>query len=103
LWILAQPKKRPLVMSANAVVPYYAEGDLSLFPWNESSIALRFIHKRRPDYLVLRTAERSHAPYIESWLANGIPDPCAKEIHRMVEEPGRDLVVYRWDCGLAEH
>ena len=40
----------------------------------EEGTALRYIEKRRPDYIVLLGAEPGLLPYTAKWFRDGIPD-----------------------------
>ena len=93
--------EQPRVMTLSSVISYYANGDLVYYPWvreDETSLALRFIHDRKPDFLVLRTAELEFLPFTKTWLGDGVPDQCAEELSRRSEPPSGELIVYRWNC-----
>lgn len=104
-WIAANSGARPQISGISAVVAYYARGDVMALPWareDEADVALAYIAKLSPDFVVLRTSEQHAAPYIERWLANGIPHPCATAEKTFSEGADRVLQIYRWTCGPSK-
>jgi 4-amino-4-deoxy-L-arabinose transferase-like glycosyltransferase len=92
----AGPKK---IMGIGAVVPYYAEGTLISLPYTDADSALAYIHKKNPAFIVLRPREVNLAPYLASWVREGIPDECASLVRRMAGVDSTDAVlIYEWNC-----
>jgi hypothetical protein len=103
LWLRSHAishNRQLVVMGVSAVVPYYAGATLAYLPWptGGDAQAIAYVHEREPDFVVLRTAERAAAPYIDSWTHQRIPDPCAL-LRRVIDEgPEERLFLYEWAC-----
>ncbi|HEX4475150.1 MAG TPA: glycosyltransferase family 39 protein [Polyangiaceae bacterium] len=88
----------PVIMGYGAVLPFYAGAVLSYLPYvDDQGTALRYVHWKAPDYIVIRAKEIGKGPYFKSWLEGGIPDPCAEPV-RQVTEPTGPLRIWRWTC-----
>ena len=84
------------VMTMYPQVGYYARGVHLLLPYAEaSSLALRYIHLKHPDFIVLTDEDVSLAPYIKKWLEEGIPDPAAELISIGRASPA-GVAIYEW-------
>jgi hypothetical protein len=94
----ASPDQKLLVMGFGAVIPYYADADLGYLPFTEDEQrALRYVHWREPDYLVIRESELNQGPYLSSWLTSGVPDACARPLRRQQSARGQ-IHIWKWDC-----
>jgi len=81
-------------MDMTATVAFYADVAVIALPWADSSLALRYIAKRDPDYIVL--SGYGSRPYLVDWLRHGIPDPRAKLVYRSGTTANSELMIYRW-------
>jgi 4-amino-4-deoxy-L-arabinose transferase-like glycosyltransferase len=79
------------VMAMHAQVPYYSHGTLLLMPYAEASLALRYVHMKHPDFIVLVEEDRFIAPYMNQWLNDGIPDRSAALIYQ-----ANGVAIYEW-------
>jgi 4-amino-4-deoxy-L-arabinose transferase-like glycosyltransferase len=96
-WIARQSPPRPWVMSTSLIPAYYANGNFMYLPYSSSDTALRYISKKKPDFLVLNEYPRKSLPYLAAWFEAGIPDPRAVMVYDH-GEPGRERVkIYRWN------
>jgi 4-amino-4-deoxy-L-arabinose transferase-like glycosyltransferase len=105
-WLHSRKPGHRTVMSNSVVLAYYSRGTSMYLPYAPADAALEYIHRKNPDFIVLRADDRDDAPYIPEWLRSGIPDPCAKEIHRIRREDrlglathDEDMAIYEWRCG----
>jgi hypothetical protein len=64
------PKK---IMDVSSYVAYYADGSLSGLPEAPAELALRYIDKVKPDFIVLWAAYSDHRRYMHDWIEHGIP------------------------------
>ena len=99
LWIESQRNIEKTVMTVGMVVPFYAGATARILPYTDSASALVYLHRKGPDFIVLRGDERDQRPYLPMWLQNGIPDSCARLVHRLGGPLEREIVVYEWNCG----
>jgi MFS family permease len=91
-------RARPVVMGYGLVTTYYAEGDFGYMPYADEALALRYIHKLAPDFLVVRSSELRQAPYFGPWLERGIEDECASPGFETTSPSGEVIKVWRWRC-----
>jgi len=98
LWLREQ-RANATVMDLSMVPAYYAAATVEYLPWAEAGVALKYIHSHPADYIVLRSQSQWQAPYMSTWLAGGIPDPCASPVKTFLEHGDGRIVVYSWTCG----
>jgi 4-amino-4-deoxy-L-arabinose transferase-like glycosyltransferase len=96
-WVSEHSPRNPVVMAVDPLTAYYSGGTWRALPFADGPTALRYIGSRAPDFVVISTlfADR---PYLDSWVADGIPDAAA---HRVFEEHRGNarLITYRWTRG----
>jgi 4-amino-4-deoxy-L-arabinose transferase-like glycosyltransferase len=97
LWLARQDPTPRLVMSFELQVPYYAGADMVLLPYASSDQALRYIAKRKPDYIVLVGGSPGGLPYTKSWFVEGIPSAAAKLVYDRVKPGSEHVKIYRWN------
>jgi hypothetical protein len=85
------PKK---IMGTGTVVPYYARGDLWYLPYADSSLALRYIESKAPDFIVLESG--NGRPFVDSWMKDGIPDGRGKRIYTGGVGGQDRVMIYEW-------
>jgi hypothetical protein len=78
------------VMTTHAEIAYYSKGTLLLLPYAESSDVLRYVHLKRPDFIIIET-DGTVAPYLRQWSDQGIPDQAATLIYR-----ADGFTIYEW-------
>jgi 4-amino-4-deoxy-L-arabinose transferase-like glycosyltransferase len=89
---------RMLSISDQAV--FYAGGTWWMLPYApDDATALRYLHKIDPDYVVLDSEYASERPYVNHWLASGIPDRRARVVFRSNGADGVSIAVVRWSAG----
>ena len=98
LWITSHFNGTKTLMSAGGVVPYYAGAVVRVLPYADSTTTLAYLHRKDPDFIVLRGDEARQRPYLPSWLQNGIPDACAQLAYRVGDRPDQVILVYEWTC-----
>jgi len=98
LWIASHNNREETVMTVGMVVPFYAGATARLLPYTDSVSVLAYLHKKDPNFVVLRRDESSQRPYLAAWLQNGIPDSCAHLVQRLGEPLEREILVYEWNC-----
>jgi hypothetical protein len=94
-WLAKQSPSHKWVMAGEDRVAYYSGADLMYLPYARADLAIRYVAKRRPDFIVLETNTEDGFPYARKWIEQGIPDPRAELIH---EERGLSarIRIYRW-------
>jgi hypothetical protein len=79
------------------LIPYYSGGVLMALPYADSELAVRYIQRQKPDFVVLAThGTRDLMPYFEDWLTKGLPDRRAKLIYKVGNTPDERVVIYEW-------
>lgn len=76
---------------------YYADSFEWILPYSDGETALRYFHRKNPDYIFLDSGFSILAPYYDDWLRNGIPDSSASLIYQKEFPGGRKVVIYRWN------
>jgi hypothetical protein len=94
-WLAKQSSAHKWVMAGEDRVAYYAGADLMYLPYARSDLAIRYVAKRHPDYIVLEDMTADGFPYTREWLTNGIPDTRAELIHEE-RGPMARIKIYRW-------
>lgn len=84
------------IMVVEAVIPYYSGGLSFGMPYADASLALRYVHSKRPDFIVLTKEAHYRAPYLKQWIEEGIPDPAARLIYRVGPDSVPDVAIYAW-------
>jgi hypothetical protein len=85
------------VMTVATEIPYYSGGLSFGMPYADASLALRYVHSKRPDFIVLVREEHYRAPYLKEWLEEAIPDRAARLIYRIGPAALPDIAIYEWD------
>jgi 4-amino-4-deoxy-L-arabinose transferase-like glycosyltransferase len=105
-WLDSRSEGRKTIMCNSIVLAFYSGGTGTYIPYAPEKDALEYMHRKMPDYVVLRSDDRDDAPFMDKWLSQGIPDPCAREIRRIrqVDELGlgthsEEMAIYEWRCG----
>jgi hypothetical protein len=83
-------------MGLTLIPPYYAGAAMTYLPYASGDLALRYVAKARPDFIVLEEEMKIELPYLAAWFDNGIPDARARLVY---DEggPGRERIkIYRW-------
>jgi hypothetical protein len=94
LWLRQHHPNPGLIMGTGLAIPYYAGADLWPLPYTSSAVAVRYVDKKDPSFVVLQSsAER---PYMAAWAASGIPSPKAREVHRS-GRAGDQIIIYEWN------
>lgn len=95
LWLRAyQPGPKNIFSSS--VMAYYADAYQLLFPYADSGLALRYIHKMNPDFIVIEPHSEALVPYLAEWTRQGIPDPDAQLIYNGGTRASGTIQIYRW-------
>jgi hypothetical protein len=81
------------VMTVHPEIAYYAGGTFLPLPYANGSLAVRYVHRKEPDFIVLVRGDRDFSPYLAQWWEEGIPDPAAQLISRAGSP---DLAIYKW-------
>ena len=95
-WLAAQSTRPAWIMDTGLQVAYYAKGDLMFLPYAGSDLALRYIAKRHPDYIVLHSIAKEALPYTKAWFDQGIPDKRAVLVYDQSDSPREHIRIYRW-------
>ena len=97
LWLRGYAPGPKRIMDLGAVIPYYASGSLVDLPYTDSATALRYVARKKPDFIVLNGQWSVQArPYLAEWIENGIPDPRAKLVWHTGDKLEEKVAIYRW-------
>jgi 4-amino-4-deoxy-L-arabinose transferase-like glycosyltransferase len=95
-WIATQSDRHAWVMDTGLQVAYYARANLRFLPYASSELALRYIAKHKPDFIVLQGMDKRELPYLASWFDVGIPDARAVLVHDESSPLREGIKIYRW-------
>jgi hypothetical protein len=96
LWLSHQEPTRKRIMDVGLQVAYYAGADLIYLPYADSDLALRYVAKRNPDYIVLIGGAQGGLPYTGKWFSDGIPSPRARLVYDEARPGGERVKIYQW-------
>jgi hypothetical protein len=96
-WIASEPGDPPRIAGLDTIVAFHAGGTHVWLPYCDGETALRYLEKKRIDYVVLRTTLADRLPYLEDWALNGPPDPRARKVFAADLGEGDAVTVYRLD------
>jgi 4-amino-4-deoxy-L-arabinose transferase-like glycosyltransferase len=96
LWLARQEPANKWVMAFDLQVAYHAGADLMFLPYADSELALRYIAKRKPDYIVLIGRSPGGLPYTGRWFSERIPSPSARLVYDEARPGGEHIKIYRW-------
>jgi hypothetical protein len=85
------------ILSISDQSVYYARGVWSMLPYApDNAVALRYVERVAPDYVVLNREYAGERPYVVAWLEHGIPDRRAVLVQTIGAPGAPTLAVYRW-------
>ena len=85
-------------MTIGSTLPYYANGTQLYLPYADSARTLAYIHRKRPDFIVLQADELASRPYLRDWFEHSIPDSCARLIRHSEGPVVQQIEIYQWTC-----
>jgi hypothetical protein len=62
----------------------------------ETSLALRYVRSKHPDFIVPVKDQHDLAPYLKDWLEQGIPDRAANLIYQAGPASIPDVAIDKW-------
>ena len=80
-----------------SVPTYYAHGTLIGLPYASSADALRYLERKKVDFIVLDAQYGNDFPEVPDWNKNHIPDPRAHLIYEAGDDPTRKIEIYHWE------
>ena len=101
-WLDALLPGPKTVMDASPYVAFHAGASYVPFPFSDESLALKYIEKKRVEFIVLREDFSSSAPYWKNWFEDGIPDQRAQLIYREKMPLRGRILIYKWNGKTAE-
>jgi len=91
--------RRPVIAGIGLAPAYYAGGVLRYLAYGPEDMAIQYLYRMSPDYIVMQKSEATQAPYLRAWLETGIPSECAQDLP---ETDGsvrhNDIRVWVWEC-----
>jgi 4-amino-4-deoxy-L-arabinose transferase-like glycosyltransferase len=87
------------VMDVSTIVSFHASATFVPFPYCDSSVALRYIDKRKVNFIVIHEQDPTSRPYLKDWVENGIPSSRAKEIYTTSATRAERIIIYEWNSG----
>ena len=86
---------RALVMDGTPAIGFYAGAADWPLPYRDSDTAVRYIEKKKPDFIVLQSSKEDVFPYVKDWIEKGIPDKQAQLVYQATAPNGEIAQVYR--------
>jgi hypothetical protein len=96
LWLANYAGGPNRVMSSSSVFAYYSGGTWLPFPYSESSLALRYLYHKRPNFIVLASDGADTRPYLREWIDGEFEDVNAKLIYEKSSPDGERIKIYQW-------
>jgi 4-amino-4-deoxy-L-arabinose transferase-like glycosyltransferase len=96
LWLREYQPGPKRIVAGRTVIPFYAGGYQVLLPYADATLALRYIQKKSPDFIVLDYTALGRCAYVGDWLEHGIPAPQAKLIYQGGNPSVGKIAIYRW-------
>jgi Dolichyl-phosphate-mannose-protein mannosyltransferase len=93
-WLEASPGAKT-VMDTSAVTAFHARSKYIPLPWCDSDTALRYVHKKGTNFIVIKSWEADNRPYLRDWLNSGIPAADISLVHAVPGEPGERILIYQ--------
>jgi len=84
------------VMDSWSVLAFHAHATLVPFPHADPALVLRYIEKRKVDFIVLTDLGRPRKPYLGGWIDNGIPSPHARLVYNDGTHAIGRVLIYQW-------
>jgi 4-amino-4-deoxy-L-arabinose transferase-like glycosyltransferase len=100
LWLAQHGAAHKKLMDTETIAAYYAGANLIEMPYGDSSAALGYIHKEKPDFVVLLGSRANDYPFLRQWLEHGLPDRKARLVRAFGRSIESKALVYRycWGC-----
>ena len=98
LWLNQYQPGGKYLMTIGSTLPYYANGTQLYLPYADSARTLAYIHRKRPDFIVLQADELASRPYLRDWFEHSIPDSCARLIRHSEGPVVQQIEIYQWTC-----
>jgi hypothetical protein len=95
IWLREQSPENKIIMDAGTAIPYYARAEKMGLPYSSSATAIRYILRKRPDFVVLRGTMRQDRPYLEEWLKDGVLDSHLRLVYEAGETLDDKIKIYR--------
>ncbi len=90
------PDTKKVVMDVSTQVAYYSGGYFGGLPNAESALALRYLEKKAPNFIVIWSGSLEKRPYLKAWFEQGIPSPHAELVHETRQGTDNRVAIYRW-------
>ena len=94
-WLNAYKPGPKLVMDTPDSIPFYASASYLSFPYTDATTALRYIERKKVDFIVLTDTALKWTPYLNDWIDNGIPDKRAEIIFSSKTPILGRILIYR--------
>lgn len=97
VWLKRLTAEPITVMDTHTNLAFHAGATYVPFPECDPTVALRYLDKKKVDFIILRESSSSSRGYLQDWLEGGIPDRRAQLIY-CGETPilGR-LRIFKWN------
>lgn len=96
-WLKSVSPGAKTVMDGNSSVAFHAGASYVSFPECDSAVAVRYVDKKKIDFIVLRTGDIPKRRYYQDWLQDGIPDRRAQLVYsRRTATFG--VLIFRWNA-----
>jgi 4-amino-4-deoxy-L-arabinose transferase-like glycosyltransferase len=103
VWLAQHAPGPKWVMDTSLIPAYYAGGNLMYLPFCSSDVAVRYIVKKRPNFIVLLEYPKNSLPYLAQWFDQGIPDKRAELIYDQGSGGHERIKIYHWNDDPAQN
>jgi 4-amino-4-deoxy-L-arabinose transferase-like glycosyltransferase len=104
-WLKAHAPGPRTVMDGPTLLAFHAGATFVPLPYSDSDVAIRYLDKRKVNFLVLSDygRETSPRPYLQAWMDHGVPSARARLIYDVHQDGAGRVRIYEWDpAGRSE-
>jgi hypothetical protein len=84
------------IIDTSSSLAFYTDSTYVPYPYASSQVALRFLDKRHIRFVVLKEDVLWSRPYLNDWMANGIPSARATLIYDVQTPHMGRIKIYEW-------
>lgn len=92
----------PVVATYSSVIAFYAEGRLAYLPYAPEELAVEYLRRLEPDFVVVSANDARRTPYNVKWLEDRGPKDCLEPIRTISGADGGSMRIWKWTCRATQ-
>jgi hypothetical protein len=102
-WLDTHAPGPKTVVDISTILSFHAGATFIPFPYCDSDVAIRYLDKRKVDFIVLSDyGNLSFRPYLNDWMESGPPGERAKLVWSAPAFANKRIFIYRWAPAQAQ-